>query len=695
MVVNRARPVVLVVDDDKIMRALAHDALEADFEIVEACDGEEALTAFDDFWPDLVLLDVVMPKKDGFEACREIRRRDGGDVVPILMTTGLDNFEAIDRAYEAGATDFITKPINYDVLARRLHYMLRGRRVLDELRRHEQWLLNGQRVARLGYFEWTEGERALDLTTSSAQLIGWPEDDLHIDLKDFLRLVVAEDRSPLADLLWEASHARTTIQTEVRVEVDGATRYMSIRAEPSYDPNRRAWRHLGAMQDVTDWRRTEERIRHLASFDAITGLPNRRSFAKLVGGTLRHAPSAPHALLCARVTNLADIGQSHGPVAIDDVMQRLARRLGEEVEAVTHLGRLGADLFGAFCSGVEDDESASQVARALVERLERRTQVEGGEVWPSIHVGIARSPQDGVEVDVLVQHAITAAGEAPRSGETSHIFFEPALDGKVRERVAVESALRNAIGSSQFHLVFQPKVDVQTGRASGAEALLRWIAPDLGFVGPDKFIPIAEASGLIVPLSEWVFESACTQARSLGRLLKEDVSVAVNASAKHFVHPRFIASVERALDVSGLAPELMQIELTESALMSDVAFCAKRLAQLRDLGVTIALDDFGTGYSSLAYLHQFPLDTLKIDRSFVSRIFSSKDGGPIVQTIVNLARTLDLQVVAEGVEAQNEVEFLERLGCDQIQGYFYSKPLPPAELAAWMDSQRRRVALTA
>ncbi len=691
---ERTRPIVLVVDDDKLMRALAHDALDGEFDVVEAADGIEALQAFEDFWPDLVLLDVVMPKVDGFEACRELRRREGGDFTPVLMTTGLGNYEAIDRAYEAGATDFVTKPINYGVLGRRLMYMLRARRALDELRRHEQWLMNGQRVARLGYFEWTEGEKTLELTPSTAQLIGRAESDVRIPLDEFLRLVVSDDRPQLADHLWEASRSRTTIKIEVRIKTGESTRYLSIRAEPSFDATSRSWRHLGAMQDVTDWRRSEERIRHLASFDAVTGLPNRRTFSKLVSATLRHSANEPHVLLCARITNLADAGQTYGPVSIDDVMQRLARRASEEDESVAHLGRLGADMIGVFCTGGAGDAEAAQLAQSLAKRLEVRTQVEGGEVWPTVDIGIARAPQDGTHAEVLVPRAIAAAGESKVRTGLSHAFYEPELDDRLKQRVAVETAMRKAIGTDQFRLVFQPKVDVRTGRARGAEALLRWTSPEYGFIGPDQFIPIAEASGLIVPLSEWVFENACTQARSLARLVREDVSVAVNASAKHFVHPKFIASVERALDVSGLSPRLLQIELTESALMSDVEFCVQRLEALRALGVTIALDDFGTGYSSLAYLHQFPIDTLKIDRSFVSRIFSSKDGGPIVSTIIKLAQTLDLSVVAEGVEQQSEVDFLEKLGCDQIQGYFYSKPLPPAEFAAWLDAQRKPLAMS-
>ena len=687
---KRSRPLVLVVDDDPIMRMLAMDALDAaELDTAEALDGVEALAAFEDTWPDLVLLDVVMPRMNGFEACRELRRRNGGADTPILMMTGLEDLDAIDRAYEAGATDFVTKPINYKILGRRLHYMLRARRTLEDLRRSEQWLANAQRVAKLGYWEWHEGSADIEITPSAAHLLGLERklQSLHIDA--LLALVHSEDRLGLQTSLRSAAQRRARIESEVRVQVGDELKNVSIESEPSFDESSRSWRHLGAFQDVTERRRSEARVRELASFDIVTGLPNRRTFVELVRRSLNEDPGRGCALVCARISNLTELGHSYGPATMDELARALARRLSHVPPDLIHLGRLGPDLYGAFVGPADDAGRIQGVTRAIVGTLSEPVSIDGDELWPSIHLGIVRVDDQAYDADTVVKNATTAASLPPERPGQQHLYYAPALDDHVRERLTLEAAMRHEIGGDQFALVYQPKVDLASGRTRSAEALLRWSSPELGIVMPNRFIPIAESSGLIVPLSDWAFRAACEQAVRWSRELAHPVSIAVNASAKHFMHPKFVRVLRGVLEETGLPAELLQIELTESALMSDIDFCVGRLTELRDLGLSVALDDFGTGYSSLAYLHQFPIDTLKIDRSFVARIFSSNDGGPIVSTIMALARTLNLEVVAEGVETQNEVDFLAELGCDLIQGYFFSKPLLPDAFAAW-HAQRNR-----
>ncbi|MEL7372507.1 MAG: response regulator, partial [Myxococcota bacterium] len=356
----RDRPLVLIVDDDPLMRMLAVDTLDAvGIDAVEADSGRDGLAAFDDHWPDLVLLDVVMPQMDGFEACRAIRDREGGALTPILMMTGLDDLDAIDQAFESGATDFVTKPINYRLLGRRVNYLLRSRKVLDDLRRTEQWLLHAQQVAKLGYWEWQTDEPVIKISPSAAAMLGFSPRFQHRHVRDLRYLVDAADLPELERKFAIFRTQRRRIEIEVRFRVDQQVRHFSIVADPSYDEATRAWRHLGALQDITERRESEAHIRKLACFDTVTGLPNRQTFVDRIR---RHSSaSSGAALFCILVTNYRDILNSFGTAAADEYARQITRRITRTPLRGHALGRLSSDMFSLFAADFVHQEAVLEL----------------------------------------------------------------------------------------------------------------------------------------------------------------------------------------------------------------------------------------------------------------------------------------------------------------------------------------------
>jgi diguanylate cyclase (GGDEF)-like protein len=431
----------------------------------------------------------------------------------------------------------------------------------------------------------------------------------------------------------------------------------------------------------------------MATHDALTALPNRSLFHDRLNQAVAHASASGErfALAMLDLDRFKLINDSFGHRAGDELLREVARRLTGTLRSVDTVARLGGDEFVLIIREIGAVEEATRVAQKVLDALQLAVRMGEIDVHLSASIGIAFFPWHGTTLETLFAHADTAMYVAKQRGRKTVQCFAPHMDTVTQERVRLESDLYEALTREQFELHYQPKVDAVSGRYRGAEALLRWHHPQRGLIAPDDFIPLAEESGLIVPIGEWVVREACRQIRAWQSEGLPPVRIAVNVSATQFRQRDLIDIVRRALDDAGIPANRLELELTESAVMSNPEESAETLAQLSRMGVAVSVDDFGTGYSSMSCLHRFPLDKLKIDRSFIADLTSSSEAAAVVQGIIALAHSLRLKVIAEGVETVEQMEFLKSHGCDQYQGFYLSPPLTAAAYQKLMRKEAQAI----
>jgi diguanylate cyclase (GGDEF)-like protein len=560
---------VLIIDDDEGTRLLVRAAVEAaGLTPVEAQDGNEALAKASGLRPDLIVLDIMMPGMDGFDTCRALRQQKHGEHVPILVMTGLDDVESIERAYEVGATDFMIKPVNWAVFPHRVRYLVRGGQTLVTLQR----LID--QVRTLAYYD---------------TLTGLPNRLLY---REYLAKAIARAR-----------------RTSELVAV--------------------------FFLDLDNFKRINDTLGHDAGDELI------RTASLRLMGCLREGDALA--------------------------------RVGED-EKLHDVARIGGDEFNVLVTQLTSHGDAARVAERVLRAFDPPFRLGEHEVFVSTSVGIAVFPFDGEDADALLKNADTAMYRAKDEGRDNYQFYTRAMSTNVLRRLKLESRLRRALEREEFFVLYQPILEAKTSTVVGAEALLRWQHPELGTTSPVEFIPIAEECGVIVPLGEWVLETACRQ----GRIWQDqgfNIWIAVNLSARQLRDALLVSRVRRVLAKTGMDPSNLKLELTESMLMRREKEVTVLLKELKSLGIGLSIDDFGTGYSSLTYLKQFPLDNLKIDRSFIRGIPADRDDLAITGATIALAHSLGLKVVAEGVETEAHLESLREHGCDEIQGYLFSPPV--------------------
>jgi predicted signal transduction protein with EAL and GGDEF domain/CheY-like chemotaxis protein len=699
------KPKVLLVDDDEVNLLLTSVALkERGFEITEAACGQKALQILMDWTPDVVVLDALMPGLDGFEICQELRELPTFENLPVLMLTGLDDEASISRAYESGATDFFVKSHQWSLLAGRLRHLLRASKTRIELESSKAKLARAHDLARIGSFDW-KPDIGLMLSEEALRVFGFGH-SYRLSFMGLLRLLNPESRQAFLAVLHDVLYHTSVLTTDITLSLaEGRLqRIIHIEAEPSFSEHGNLNGYTGIIQDVTDRRMAEDKIRHLANFDALTGLPNRRQLIWRVEKALEHARRLNHqvGLLLIDLDRFKVINDTLGHSAGDELLVEVSRRLRscvrhsdqvvesslESVGTRSHrmleaVGRLGGDEFVALLPEVTDERDAERVAIRILDVMREPILVGGQECFVTSSVGIALFPRDGLTVADLMRNSDVAMYAVKAQGRNAASVYRPALGGKGREKLEMESALHKAIERNELVLHYQPKLDVRSARMVGAEALMRWQRGNL-LIPPIEFIPLAEETGLIVPMSEWALRESARQARIWQDSFGFSASIAVNLPNRMFERPDLVEIIGEAVTSYGVPHHAIELEITETSLMRDLQNVIPTLHKLNEVGVAISIDDFGTGYSSLAYLTSLPISEVKIDRSFVRDLGLTPQSAAVVTAIIAVARSLGLQVVAEGVENLRQMEALNRLGCIIMQGFLFSRPQPPNEIERWL-----------
>ena len=705
---ENATGTVLIVDDDFTVRLLAREALEqAGFTVLENDDGVGVLAQFEEEEPDIVLLDVMLPGLDGFTLCQQLRALPQGKNTPILMMTGLDDVASIRRAYDAGATDFIAKPFNWIILTYRVRYLMRTSELFLNLGKSQESLNYAQRIAGLGSWEWDINSDKLQWSDAVYRIFHVDPIGFDGTYHAFLNSVHPLDKELVNAALETAISQKKPYSVDHQILLpNGDERHVHTEAEVMYDKNGRPSRLSGTVQDITERKHDEERIRKLAFYDSLTGLPNRVLFKENLEHALAHAERKRRrvATLFLDLDRFKWINDTMGHSVGDKLLQEFAARLNHSVrknDCVTRsnlnepfyaIARLGGDEFTIILDDIAQAQDAAVVARRIISELARPFLLEGQEVCITVSIGISIYPDDGSDIVTLIKHADTAMYHAKDQGKNNFQFYTSAMTENACELLRLENQLRRALERDEFTLCYQPQVDLETGRVLCLEALLRWHNPELGQVPPTTFIPLAEETGLILAIDAWVMMQACRQLKEWHDMGLGKVRVAVNVSGQNFLQKSLPETTRSILAATGVRPESLELELTEGVLMRNAAETIATLGELKSMGLTLAIDDFGTGYSSLSYLKRFRLDTLKIDRSFIQDVTSDPDSAAIVTALVALASSMKMSVVAEGVETLEQLAFLRELGCRQIQGYLFSRPLVAQDATRLLHDEEGRLA---
>jgi diguanylate cyclase (GGDEF)-like protein/PAS domain S-box-containing protein len=673
---------LLIVGDHEASRdVLSRRLAERGYAVTVAADGLEALALAAEHAFDLVLLDVEMRELSGLDILRRLRAEHSRTDLPIIMVTARTQGADIVEAFELGANDYVTRPIDFPVALARIGTHLSHRIAVARLRESEERYALAVSGARDGLWDWNLATNTVHWSARWKAMLGYEVPEIGTDPEEWFSRVHPGDVLAVKERL--TSHLQAAggyYESEHRMlHRNGTYRWVLCRGTAAWDLRGVAIRLAGSFTDVTDTKVS----------DRLTGLPNRHLFTDLVERALRRAQRRPDyrfALLTVGLDPVTVASESLGPVAADRLIVEVAGRLLARLrptdalvsdDATPPLARLGGDEFHVLVDDLSDTSDAVRVAERLRSAFDEPFQIDGHDVLASASVGIAIGATGYEKPEDVMHDAATALRRAQADGSSGCELFDPAMREHATARFRIETELRLAIESSAFHIEYQPIVSVETGRITAFEALVRWSHPSRGAVGPADFVPAAESAGMMSRIDRLTLIGACRQMAAWQRRFgsRAPAQVCVNVSSRQFVEPGFAAEIETTLRASRLPPASLTLEITEGAFIDQLETARTTLAALEALGVRCSLDGFGTGYSSLSYLHQLQVNALKVDRSFVARMAGHGGGAEMVRTIVGLARILGIGVVAEGVESEDQLARLRELGCSHVQGFYFSKPL--------------------
>lgn len=712
--------ILLVNDDPGALFALQTILTDLGTPVETATSGEEALMLLlkQDFA--VIVLDVKMAGIDGFETARLIRQRPRSKYTPIIFLTS-HRATDLDRAtgYELGAVDYLFMPVAPEVLKSKVQVFIdlarknrqrKGRdaeaeQTNDALKRELEHLTRLNEALRLEIVSLQKKQNNA-LASDTERLIVQHAGDyvalLDVDARwvyaspsyqaafeagiqkggIYFDIIHEDDRERVRSDFCRLASDDAPTRMQYRVPVpDRGERHFESEASLIRDESGKVEQVVLVSRDITDRKEMEAYILHQSFHDALTGLPNRL----LLEDRMKQATAqlgrqhAPVAVLFIDLDRFKDINDTLGHAAGDRLLQEVAERLGKCVREGDTVARLSGDEFVILLTGLHEDEDAAVVADKIATAVAEPCQIGGRELRVSPSIGISIFPGDGQNMDQLLRNADTAMYHAKQEGRGRFSFFSPHMNEAASRRLAVGGALQRAIQHGEFVLHYQPKISAANGEIRGFEALIRWPQADGKWISPGQFIPIAEETGRIESIGKWALNEAASQVQRWRTAGTDGCPIAVNVSARQFRQDSVAQSIRTVLEETGIPPSMLEAELTESAVMTDPLKAIQALHQIRDLGVSISIDDFGTGYSSLAYLKRFPLDKLKIDGEFVRDIATDPEDAAIVLAIITLAHSLNLTVIAEGVETAEQTAFLIKNGCDEMQGHYFSRPVPTDE----------------
>ncbi|MDN3224165.1 EAL domain-containing response regulator [Pseudomonas nunensis] len=694
---------LLIVDDEPHVCKLLQILLQNQgYQTLTAGSGEEALLMVAQQPPDLILLDIMMPGMDGFEVARRLKTDKATSNIPIIMLSALGEHSARISGLEAGAEDFLSKPVESAELWLRVRNLLRLKAFGDYLKSHSLMLEEQlqQRTIDLERFRSAmdaSGDaiflinrstmRLIEFNRRACQVLGYTTEELLSKTAADLSDDSTEELEDLYDQIIAGRGPIEATETQIRCK-DGS--FLPVEIHRQAFKTGDDWIIVGIARDITQRKENDQRMLKMAHYDTLTGLPNRKLFFTTLQMGLTQA-SLSHWQLAVVTVDLDDfssVNETWGHLLGDRMLAELGQRLTNCLNVSDTLGRMDGDEFALILMIREGQVDPLQTVERIRETLREPFQLGGQSTAMTASIGIALYPDDGDDAHGLIKHANTAMHRAKKIGRDTYRFYTAQMNEEASARQSMETALREAVKQQAFELFYQPKIGLADGRVCGLEALLRWPRPGQANVSPAVFVPILESLGLITQVGNWVITRVCKQIADWQGAGKGAFQVAVNVSGQQIIEGDLIASIRQALIDHQIEPHWLEIELTESSLMENTAHTIASLQTLQQLGVKVSIDDFGTGYSSLAYLRRFPIDKLKIDIAFIREVTSNPQDAAIARTIIELAHSLNLQVVAEGVETPEQLAFLTANGCDQVQGYLFSRPLPVTELESFLQGQQ-------
>ena len=702
---------ILIVDDRPANLDSLHAVLAPlGHSLVRATSGEEALRYLLDHDPAVILLDVQMPAMNGFETATMIRQRERSERTPIIFLTAVDaSSDDVFKGYATGAVDYLLKPFEPQVVRAKV-------KVFVELsqQQHALRVLNKQLEAERKAIEdmlFTEKERAQVtlnsigdavvstdatgrvgyLNSAAERLTGWSSGDaIDRPLPEVLNIVdattrIAADDASAVVRQEKTGHVRTNC---VLIRRDGAELLIEDSTAPIHDREGRVTGAVIVFRDVTEARAVSGRLTHFSRHDILTDLPNRTLLEDRIGQAFAMASrrGTRLALLFVDLDRFKHVNDSLGHAIGDALLKSVAARLLACLRATDTVSRWGGDEFVVVLTQLDEADTAAVSAAKIITAVSAPYALAGHVLDISASIGIGIWPDDAAGVDELISAADAAMYKAKAHGGNNYQFFTSQLNDQAIARRSLEDSLRQALQRQELTLYYQPKNNLETSRVIGIEALVRWQHSTRGLLAPDQFVTIAEECGLMMPIGRWILREACRQARAWHEAGFTPIPIAVNVSAAEFRSKGFVDGVAIVLRETELAAPYLELEVTESVLMEDTQSTTAVLSALKDMGVRIAIDDFGTGYSSLSYLSRFPIDTLKIDRSFVGGITAAGHDATIINAVIGLGRSLNQHVVAEGVETEQQLALLRRQQCVEGQGYYFS---PPIEAEQFTDLLRQ------